>query len=137
MKWTHPERLDVYGVRLSGWPEDVPTANPSGLKTSQNKKLLQLLQCGVLCFKPIVEINEGTSPPDTDAALEQTVDTTQFNDELQYPPEGEVEEDFSWAYDINGGADPDDEVEPEGRPELDETEVLEVRCPHDLGSRLN
>ena len=46
MKWTNPERLDAYGVRLVGWPEGVPAQNPSTFKVSQNKVLLEALQNG-------------------------------------------------------------------------------------------
>ncbi|EEB94931.1 hypothetical protein MPER_06180, partial [Moniliophthora perniciosa FA553] len=31
MKWTQPDRLYTYGVRLVGWPPDIPTQNPSSL----------------------------------------------------------------------------------------------------------
>ncbi|KAF8701732.1 hypothetical protein AX14_000304 [Amanita brunnescens Koide BX004] len=55
MKWTNPERLDAYGVRLVGWPREIPAQNPSSLKQSQNKKLLQALENGALRFERVVE----------------------------------------------------------------------------------
>ncbi|KAF9066638.1 hypothetical protein BDP27DRAFT_1404306 [Rhodocollybia butyracea] len=50
MKWTNHERLFAYGVYLAGWPSDIPTKNPSSLKTDQNKRLLELLNAGQLRF---------------------------------------------------------------------------------------
>ncbi|KAI3604801.1 hypothetical protein WG66_008672 [Moniliophthora roreri] len=50
MKWTQPDRLYTYGVRLVGWPPDIPTQNPSSLNSSQNKRLLELLQSGTMKF---------------------------------------------------------------------------------------
>jgi len=54
MKWTNPERLDAYGVRLVGWPEGVPAQNPSSFKVSQNKTLLEALRNGSMRFEKII-----------------------------------------------------------------------------------
>ena len=87
MKWTNPERLDAYGVRLIGWPEGVPAQNPSSFKVSQNKILLEALQNGSMRFEkinPVTPMQEEASKPDEDDLHE--------NDPI---------EDFSWAYDAD------------------------------------
>jgi len=76
MKWTNPERLDSYGVRLVGWPSEIPAQNPSTLKQNQNKQLLQALENGSLRFERIVKETEVAETP------------------------AELDEDFSWAYDV-------------------------------------
>jgi len=50
MKWTNHDRLSAYGVRIVGWPRDIPFQNPSTLTVSQNKVLLDCLQTGSLHF---------------------------------------------------------------------------------------
>ncbi|KXN84746.1 hypothetical protein AN958_12173 [Leucoagaricus sp. SymC.cos] len=90
MKWTNPERLNLYGVRLVGWPSDIPAANPSSLKANQNQRLLELVEHGELRFeKTMMTGLETPFPPDTTA---------------QRSPEPTAE-DFSWAYDADGGGD--------------------------------
>ncbi|CAA7266994.1 unnamed protein product [Cyclocybe aegerita] len=94
MKWTNPERLDAFGVRLVGWPEGVPAQNPSSLKVSQNKILLEAIQSGTMRFEKLSnaqnvgsgEVIEGRSPSRADG-------------------DG-VDEDFSWAYDADAGSPP-------------------------------
>ena len=82
MKWTNPERLDAYGVRLIGWPEGVPAQNPSSFKVKQNKVLLEALQNGSMRFEKI-----------TPAAPRQ--------EEASEANEDDPHEDFSWAYDAD------------------------------------
>ena len=82
MKWTNPERLDVYGVRLIGWPEGVPAQNPSTFKVSQNKILLEALQNGSMRFEKIIP-------------------ATPRQDEASKADEDDPHEDFSWAYDAD------------------------------------
>jgi len=89
MKWTNPERLDVYGVRLIGWPEGVPAQNPSTFKVSQNKVLLKALQTGSMRFEKITlgnskQSGQGDGVEEASKAAED------------YP-----DEDFSWAYDAD------------------------------------
>ncbi|KAF8627008.1 hypothetical protein AX15_004591 [Amanita polypyramis BW_CC] len=84
MKWTNPERLDTYGVRLVGWPSDIPAQNPSSLKQGQNKQLLQGLDNRTLRFEKIIETESQ------DDVLEGTVEDA-----------AGLEEDFSWAYDAD------------------------------------
>ena len=84
MKWTNPERLDAYGVRLIGWPEGVPAQNPSTFKVSQNKILLEALQNGSMRFEKIVPTLREEEAPKVN--------------------EDDPHEDFSWAY--NADASP-------------------------------
>ncbi|KAL1744702.1 hypothetical protein HDZ31DRAFT_38003 [Schizophyllum fasciatum] len=76
MKWTNLERLHAFGVRLVGWPEDVPLQNPSILKTSQNTALLAALRTGSMRFERL------------DALPGAAAQLTTGNDE----------QDISWAY---------------------------------------
>ncbi|KAF9450899.1 hypothetical protein P691DRAFT_424043 [Macrolepiota fuliginosa MF-IS2] len=83
MKWANPERLSLYGVRMIGWPSDIPAANPSSLKASQNQKLLELVEQGELRFEKTTITGleaHGTSQSTSDVAAD----------------------DFSWAYDAEG-----------------------------------
>ena len=82
MKWTNPERLDAYGVRLIGWPEGVPAQNPSTFKVSQNKVLLEALQNGSMRFEKITP-------------------ATPRQEEASKADEDDPHEDFSWAYDAD------------------------------------
>ena len=84
MKWTNPERLDVYGVRLVGWPEGVPAQNPSTLKVNQNKLLLEAIQNGTLKFEKMNNVGTGGGSQDPSKL-----------------GSSEVNEDFSWAYDAD------------------------------------
>ncbi|KAF9533814.1 hypothetical protein CPB83DRAFT_844559 [Crepidotus variabilis] len=90
MKWSNPERLDIYGVRVVGWPKEIPAQNPSSLKTSQNRQLLEAFQAGTMRFErigtPTSKIAESSdNPPET---FEDVVDQDNA-------------EDFSWAFDVN------------------------------------
>ncbi|KAF8486074.1 hypothetical protein DFH94DRAFT_622008 [Russula ochroleuca] len=60
MKWTNHGNLSVYGVRLEGWPTNIPMQNPSTLSTSQNRELRDALASGSLKF---CRINTETSTP--------------------------------------------------------------------------
>ncbi|KAF8806966.1 hypothetical protein BYT27DRAFT_7101045 [Phlegmacium glaucopus] len=94
MKWTNPERLDVYGVRLIGWPEGVPAQNPSTFKVSQNKVLLEALQNGSMRFEKITPGNPKQSG---------------HGDGVEEASEAEKDdpvEDFSWAYDADASPPP-------------------------------
>lgn len=82
MKWTNPERLDAYGVRLIGWPEGVPAQNPSSFKVSQNKVLLEALQNGSMRFEKITP-------------------ATPRQQEASKADDDDPHEDFSWAYDAD------------------------------------
>lgn len=82
MKWTNPERLDAYGVRLVGWPDGVPAQNPSTLKVNQNKVLLEAIQNGSMKFVKVIPDPSGSR------------DTPSGGDD-------DANEDFSWAYDAD------------------------------------
>ena len=79
----------MYGVRLVGWPPSIPAQNPSSLKLPQNKQLLECLQNGTMRFEKslITQDDLGGSSADLKNDLE----------------EAEVIDDFSWAYDADGG----------------------------------
>jgi hypothetical protein len=64
MKWSNPDRLNVYGVRMVGWPDGVPHLNPSSLSANQNQAILDALQNGTLRF---VGTAEGSSTASVDA----------------------------------------------------------------------
>ena len=90
MKWSNPERLDAYGVRLIGWPEGVPAQNPSHFKASQNKVLLEALQNGSMRFEKVTPANPSQ-------------EVSKFDDD-------DPHEDFSWAYDADASP-PSSQVE--------------------------
>jgi hypothetical protein len=92
MKWTNPERLDVYGVRLVGWPPSIPAQNPSSMKLSQNKQLLECLQNGTMRFEKSI-----MTPGSTDDLGSSSIGVANNLEEA------EVTDDFSWAYDADGG----------------------------------
>jgi hypothetical protein len=96
MKWTNPERLDAYGVRLIGWPEGVPAQNPSSFKVSQNKILLEALQNGSMRFERINPI-----PP-----MQEEAEASKPEEECPDP-----HEDFSWAYDADASPPPSSHAE--------------------------
>ncbi|KZV68288.1 hypothetical protein PENSPDRAFT_634554 [Peniophora sp. CONT] len=50
MKWTNHAQLQVYGVRLEGWPADVPHANPSTLSAAQNSAVRDAIDGGGMSF---------------------------------------------------------------------------------------
>jgi hypothetical protein len=75
MKWTNPDRLQTYGVHLVGWPGDIPLQNPSSLKTSQNKRLLDMLESGTMKFvKVATSSNDITSTASVQDSSRVTVD---------------------------------------------------------------
>ncbi|KAG6817689.1 hypothetical protein H0H87_005448 [Tephrocybe sp. NHM501043] len=90
MKWTNPERLDVYGVRLVGWPAEIPPANPSSLKVFQNKVILDCLDSGTLRFEKLFPEAPAASVTPNDHAEESPV-----------AQESGGIDDFSWAYNPN------------------------------------
>jgi hypothetical protein len=84
MKWMNPERLDVYGVRLVGWPPSVPALNPSTLRVSQNRELLEAFKTGIAKFERLpASIHPPAPLPDIE------IDHT------------DEDEDFSWAFDAD------------------------------------
>ncbi|KAF9476707.1 hypothetical protein BDN70DRAFT_882098 [Pholiota conissans] len=98
MKWTNPEKLDIYGVRLVGWPEGIPAQNPSTMKVSQNKILHEALQNGTMRFERVV-------PERQDSRLGD--DGTR-----------EANDDFSWAYDVEAHPPPPSLLSPAPLPDV-------------------
>lgn len=79
MKWKDHSKLDIYGIRLEGWPLDVPKDNPSTLSVVQNKEVLKALQSGRMSFVRIAGSSGQTTP----------------SSGSQQSPE--ISDDFSWA----------------------------------------
>jgi hypothetical protein len=88
MKWTNHERLDIYGIHLTGWPEGIPAQNPSTLKLSQNKQLLEGFQSGAIKFE--------RHPANIHALPDSGISS-----EEQFQVE---EDDLSWALDTDATA---------------------------------
>ncbi|KAI0671746.1 hypothetical protein C8Q78DRAFT_1030674 [Trametes maxima] len=84
MKWTNHSKLHAYGVRLVGWPANVPLQNPSTLSTTQNKLLLEMLGSGRISFSRL----DGTQPPNEappkGSQLLQGDDEAMFEDSIDY-----------------------------------------------------
>ncbi|THH20728.1 hypothetical protein EW146_g685 [Bondarzewia mesenterica] len=55
MKWTNHGNLKTSGVRMVGWPQDIPMRNPSTLSMAQNKLLKDSLELGTLRFERLDE----------------------------------------------------------------------------------
>lgn len=89
MKWTNPERLDAYGVRLVGWPPDIPSLNPSTLRVSQNRQLLEAFQTGIARF---VRLPTFVHTPSTTPVADSGADDA-------------GDDDFSWAFDVNASSE--------------------------------
>ena len=61
MRWKNQGNLETYGVRLIGWPIDIPMQNPSTLSAAQNTQILDALNEGTMQFLPIGSF--GDLPP--------------------------------------------------------------------------
>jgi len=61
MRWKNQGNLETYGVRLVGWPVDIPMQNPSTLSAAQNTRILNALNEGTMQFLPIGSF--GGPPP--------------------------------------------------------------------------
>ncbi|KAI0635935.1 hypothetical protein C8Q77DRAFT_1270176 [Trametes polyzona] len=80
MKWTNHSKLDVYGVRVVGWPASIPLQNPSTLSVAQNKLLLDMLGTGQITFRRLdgaglqdsSQGRDGQSP-DEEAMFEDSI----------------------------------------------------------------
>jgi hypothetical protein len=86
MKWTSHSRLELYGVSIIGWPDDIPCQNPSTLKIYQNKKILQLFKDGGIKFIRIIRAAKA----ETAAAAEDTETAKRSNADVEGDP-------FVWA----------------------------------------
>ena len=58
MRWKNQANLENYGVRLVGWPADVPMQNPSTLSAAQNTQILNALNEGRMHFLPIGSLGD-------------------------------------------------------------------------------
>jgi len=70
MKWKNQDQLEMYGVRLVGWPPDVPRTNPSTLSVEQNKLVLEALKNNTLKFLSISSAEE-TPASSTQKAVDE------------------------------------------------------------------
>lgn len=64
MRWTNHDLLQTYGVRIDGWPKDIPKRNPSSLTVAENKRLKECLQNESLIFHRL----DGQDSPITASA---------------------------------------------------------------------
>ncbi|KIY44159.1 hypothetical protein FISHEDRAFT_67816 [Fistulina hepatica ATCC 64428] len=53
--------VELYGVRLVGWPAHIPKQNPSTLKVGQNRELLDAFKTGKIYFEYISRHSEPAS----------------------------------------------------------------------------
>lgn len=83
MKWTNHSNLYVYGVRIDGWPEDIPQQNPSTLSTAHNRRILDLLNEGKLSFVRFGNAAAANVPETADEVPEQDEDAI-FEDSIDY-----------------------------------------------------
>ncbi|KAH9838478.1 uncharacterized protein C8Q71DRAFT_751459 [Rhodofomes roseus] len=84
MKWTDHSKLDVYGIRVVGWPPSVPPQNPSTLSVAQNKEVLEALRKGRMYFERMAVPQDL---PETSGSVQTAFKAT---------PEDAM--DISWAY---------------------------------------
>jgi hypothetical protein len=87
MRWKNQGTLETYGVRLVGWPVDIPMQNPSTLSAAQNTQILNALNEGTMQFLPIGSFGglpsraESTHVPDP-MDFEET--TSDMDDYVKY-----------------------------------------------------
>ena len=74
MRWKNQANLENYGVRLVGWPADVPMQNPSTLSAAQNTQILNALNEGRMYFLPIGSLGDPSPQlePMNDLGREET-----------------------------------------------------------------
>lgn len=65
MRWKNQGNLETYGVRLVGWPADIPMQNPSTLSAAQNTQILNALNEGTMQFLPMGSF--GDMPSQTES----------------------------------------------------------------------
>lgn len=101
MKWTNHSNLDVYGVRIVGWPDDVPQQNPSTLSVAQNRLILELLNGGKLRFVHM----DGTTTAEASHSIEEV---PQRDEDMMFADSI----DYSWVSDGSDGNSFTHEVRP-------------------------
>lgn len=87
MKWKDHSKLDLYGVRLEGWPSDVPQQNPSSLSVTQNRQVLDALNSGSMKFVRIAS-GSGATVATQPRKRRRTLESPELSEESV---------DFSWA----------------------------------------
>ncbi|KAI0749334.1 hypothetical protein C8Q80DRAFT_1269231 [Daedaleopsis nitida] len=83
MKWTNHSNLYVYGVRILGWPDDIPQQNPSTLSTACNRRILDLLKESKISFIRCGNTASADLPATADEVPEQDEDAI-FEDSIDY-----------------------------------------------------
>jgi len=91
MKWTNHDNLSTYGVRMVGWPADIPMQNPSKLSTSQNQILKQSLENGTLRICRLDDAENSASS----STVQQASFQTQMDVDLY---DNDERADISWAF---------------------------------------
>lgn len=87
MRWKNQSNLETYGVRLVGWPVDIPMQNPSTLSAAQNTQILNALNDGTMQFLPMRSFGDVPSPTESmhipdPMGLEET--TSEMDDYVKY-----------------------------------------------------
>lgn len=92
MKWTNHDKLSTYGVKVVGWPAEIPLRNPSSLSASQNNVLFELLTSGDIKFVMLGQV----SPLQSGNSVHGVASGSKDADGLP--------EDFSWACEDSNGS---------------------------------
>jgi len=87
MRWKNQGNLETYGVRLVGWPVDIPMQNPSTLSAAQNTQILNALNEGTMQFLPMGSFGDFPSRTESmhvsdSAGLEETA--SDMDDYVKY-----------------------------------------------------
>ncbi|KAI0367767.1 hypothetical protein BV20DRAFT_999883 [Pilatotrama ljubarskyi] len=93
MKWTNHSKLSNYGVRVVGWPDNIPLQNPSSLSVAQNKLLLEMLATGQISFVRLDGSDVPTGPHKHDADSPRPEEEAMFEDSIDYSWACTAEED--------------------------------------------
>ncbi|KAF9790821.1 hypothetical protein BJ322DRAFT_1104472 [Thelephora terrestris] len=70
MRWKNQGSLETYGVRLVGWPANVPMQNPSTLSSTQTSQILNALNKGTMQFLPIGSFGDLSPPAESPYVLD-------------------------------------------------------------------
>lgn len=84
MKWTNHSKLNVYGVRIVGWPENIPSQNPSTLSVAQNKTLLEMLNAGKIYFERLDGSRTPNNLQDRHSQSPRRDEEAMFEDSIDY-----------------------------------------------------
>jgi len=84
MRWKNQGNLETYGVRLVGWPIDIPMQNPSTLSAAQNTQIMNALNEGTMQFLPIGSFGDlplqATRVPDPSGFEEDMNDYVKYDE---------------------------------------------------------